>query len=186
MQSHTASLKWHRHSCLPRGTKGLCSDDHPPTTSTQHSRPHFTSTSTQPDPRLQSNLQALRSPDVNPGQRYEPRLKWHRHSCLPRGTNGLCSDEHQPTTSTHHPRPHFTSTSTQPDPRLQSNLQALRSPNSNLAQSNEQRLKWHRHSCLCSDERHRSTKHCHHRPSDSSNARAANDRTTTCSKYRSQ
>lgn len=37
----------------------------------------------------------------------KPSAKWHRHSCLPRGTKGLCSDNHQPTTSTHHPRPPF-------------------------------------------------------------------------------
>jgi len=55
-----------------------------------------------------------RSPNFNLRQRDELRLKWHRHSCL-------CSDDHPPTTSTHHPRPHFTSASTQPDPRLQSN-----------------------------------------------------------------
>jgi hypothetical protein len=100
-------LKWHRHSCL-------CSDDHQPTTSTHHPRPHFTSASTQPKSRLQSNLRELRCPNFNLRRRDELRLKWHRHSCL-------CSDDHQPTTSTHHPRPHFTSASTQPDPRLQSN-----------------------------------------------------------------
>src|SRR5579864_5492621 len=107
VQSHSSSRKWHRHSCLPRGTKGLCSDEHQPTTSTHHPRPHFTSTSTQPDLRLQSNFQDLRPPNFKLGQRNKLRLKWHRHSCLPRGTKGLCSDEHQPTTSTHHPRPHF-------------------------------------------------------------------------------
>ena len=58
---------------------------------------------------------SLRSPNFNLGQRNEPYLKWHRHSCL-------CSDDHQPTTSTHHPRPHFTCTPTQPNPPLQSNF----------------------------------------------------------------
>ena len=52
VQPHSASLKWHRHSCL-------CSDDPQPTTSTYHPRPHFTSPSTQPDPRLQSNFREL-------------------------------------------------------------------------------------------------------------------------------
>ena len=115
-------LKWHRHSCLPRGTKGLCSDDLQPTTSNPHPRPHFTRTSTQPDPRLQSNFRELRSPNFNLSQRNELRLKWHRHSCLPRGTKGLCSNDHQPTTGNPHPRPHFTFATTQPDPRLQSNF----------------------------------------------------------------
>ena len=53
---------------------------------------------------------SLHSPNFNLRQRF----RWHRHSCLR-------SDDLQPTTSTHHPRPHFTSASTQPDPRLQSN-----------------------------------------------------------------
>jgi hypothetical protein len=52
VQSHSASLKWHRHSCL-------CSDDLQPTTSTHHARPYFTSPSTQSDPRLQSNFREL-------------------------------------------------------------------------------------------------------------------------------
>ena len=122
-QRNELRLKWHRHSCLPRGTKGLCSDDLRSTTSTHHPRPHFTCTSTQPDPPLQSNFQELHSPNLNLRQRNEPRLKWHRHSCLPRGTKGLCSDDLYPTTSTHYPRPHFTCTSRQPDPPLQSNFQ---------------------------------------------------------------
>jgi len=50
-----------------------------------------------------------RPPNFNLGQRNEQRLKWHRHSCL-------CSDDLQPTTSTHHPRPHFTRASKQPKP----------------------------------------------------------------------
>jgi hypothetical protein len=58
---------------------------------------------------------SLNSPNFNLCQRNEQRLKWHRHSCL-------CSDDPQPTTSTHHPRPHFTFASTQPDPPLQSNF----------------------------------------------------------------
>ena len=114
-QRNELRLKWHRHSCL-------CSDDLQPTTSNPHPRPHFTRTSTQPDPRLQSNFRELRSPNFNLSQRNELRLKWHRHSCLPRGTKGLCSNDHQPTTSNPHPRPHFTCASTQPDPRLQSNF----------------------------------------------------------------
>jgi len=36
-----------------------------------------------------------------PGHSKGSSLKWHRHSCL-------CSDDRQPTTSTQHPRPHFT------------------------------------------------------------------------------
>jgi hypothetical protein len=51
----------------------------------------------------------LNPPNFNPGQRNKPRLKWHRHSCL-------CSDDPQPTTSTHHPRPHFTRASKQSKP----------------------------------------------------------------------
>ena len=58
---------------------------------------------------------SLRSPNFNLRQRNELRLKWHRHSCL-------CSDDPQPTTSNHHPRPHFTCTSKQPKPS-QSNSQ---------------------------------------------------------------
>jgi hypothetical protein len=58
---------------------------------------------------------SLNSPNFNLNQRNELRLKWHRHSCL-------CSGNLQPTTITHHPRPHFTYTSTQPDPPLQSNF----------------------------------------------------------------
>jgi hypothetical protein len=58
---------------------------------------------------------SLNSPNFNLGQRDELRLKWHRHSCL-------CSDDPQPTTSTHHPRPHFTRASKQPKPS-QSNSQ---------------------------------------------------------------
>ena len=58
---------------------------------------------------------SLHSPSLNLGQRNELRLKWHRHSCL-------CSNDHQPTTTTHRPRPHFTFASTQPDLRLQSNF----------------------------------------------------------------
>jgi len=58
---------------------------------------------------------SLNPPNFNLGQRNELRLKWHRHSCL-------YSDDHQPTTSTHHPRPHFTCTSTQHNPPLQSNF----------------------------------------------------------------
>jgi hypothetical protein len=58
---------------------------------------------------------SLNSPNFNANQRNKQRLKWHRHSCL-------CSDDLQPTTSTHHPRPHFTVASTQPDPPLRSNL----------------------------------------------------------------
>jgi hypothetical protein len=57
---------------------------------------------------------SLNSPNFNLNQPNELRLKWHRHSCL-------CSDDLQPTTSTHHPRPHFTFASTQPDPPPQSN-----------------------------------------------------------------
>ena len=64
---------------------------------------------------------SLPSLNFNLSQRDEQGLRWHRHSCLPRGTKGLCSDDLQPTTSTHHPRPHFTCTSTQPDTQLQSN-----------------------------------------------------------------
>jgi len=52
---------------------------------------------------------SLNPPNFNLGQRNELRLKWHRHSCL-------CSDDPQPTTSTHHPRPHFTRASKQPKP----------------------------------------------------------------------
>jgi hypothetical protein len=52
---------------------------------------------------------SLNSPNFNLNQRNEQRLKWHRHSCL-------CSDDPQPTTSTHHPRPHFTRASKQPKP----------------------------------------------------------------------
>jgi hypothetical protein len=58
---------------------------------------------------------SLRSPNFNLRQRNELRFKWHRHSCL-------CSDDHQPATSTHYPRPHFTCTSKQPKPS-QSNSQ---------------------------------------------------------------
>jgi hypothetical protein len=65
-------------------------------------------------PTAWNSPSSLRSPNFNRRQRNKLRLKWHRHSCL-------CSDDHRPTTSTHHPRPHFTSASTQPDPRLQSN-----------------------------------------------------------------
>jgi hypothetical protein len=97
VQSHTASLKWHRHSCL-------CSDEHQPATSNHPPRPHFTFASAQPDPRFQSNFRELRSPNFNLGQRDELRLKWHRHSCLPRGMKGLCSSEHQLSTSTHYKR----------------------------------------------------------------------------------
>ena len=107
-QRNELRLQWHRHSCL-------CSDDLQPTTSNQHPRPHFTCTSTQPDPRLQSNFRELRAPNFNLGQRNELRLQWHRHSCL-------CSNDLQPTTSTHHPRPHFTFAPTQPNPQLQSNF----------------------------------------------------------------
>ena len=106
-QCNELRLKWHRHSCL-------CSDDLQPKTSNQHPRPHFTCTSTQPNPPLQSNFQELRSPNFNLSQRNELRPKWHRHSCL-------CSDDHQPTTTNPHPRPHFPCTSTQSDPPLQSN-----------------------------------------------------------------
>jgi hypothetical protein len=52
---------------------------------------------------------SLNSPNFNLNQRNKLRLKWHRHSCL-------CSDDLQPTTSTHHPRPHFTRASKQPKP----------------------------------------------------------------------
>ena len=65
-------------------------------------------------PTAWNSPSSLRSPNFNRRQRNKLRLKWHRHSCL-------CSDDLQPTTSTHHPRPHFTSASTQPDPRLPSN-----------------------------------------------------------------
>ena len=58
---------------------------------------------------------SLPSLNFNLSQRDEQGLRWHRHSCL-------CSDDHQPTTSTHHPRPHFTRTSTQPKPQLQSSF----------------------------------------------------------------
>jgi hypothetical protein len=64
---------------------------------------------------------SLHSLNFHHHQRNKLSLKWHRHSCLPRGTKGLCSDEHQPPTCTHHPRPHFTFASTQTDPPLQSN-----------------------------------------------------------------
>jgi hypothetical protein len=101
-------LKWHRHSCL-------CSDDPQPTTSNHHPWPHFTCTSTQPNPTLQSNFRELNPPNFNLGQRNKQRLKWHGHSCL-------CSDDPQPTTSTHHPRPHFTRASKLPKPS-QSNSQ---------------------------------------------------------------
>jgi hypothetical protein len=65
-------------------------------------------------PAARDSLRSLHSPNFNLRQRNELRFKWHRHSCL-------CSDDHRSTTSTHHRRPHFTSASTQPDPRLQSN-----------------------------------------------------------------
>jgi len=52
---------------------------------------------------------SLNPPNFNLRPRDELRLKWHRHSCL-------CSDDPQPTTSTHHPRPHFTRASKQPKP----------------------------------------------------------------------
>jgi hypothetical protein len=73
-------------------------------------------------PAVWDSSPSLRSPNLNLGQRNEQRLKWHRHSCLPRGTKGLYSDDPQPTTTTPHPRPHFTCTSTQPAPPLQSNF----------------------------------------------------------------
>ena len=56
------------------------------------------------------------SPNSHLRQRNKLRFKWHRHSCL-------CSDDLLPATGTHHPRPHFTCTSTQPAPPLQSNSQ---------------------------------------------------------------
>jgi hypothetical protein len=49
-------------------------------------------------------------------------LRWRRHSCLPRGTKGLCVDKHQPPRSNHHLRTHFTFESTQPQPQLQPNV----------------------------------------------------------------
>ena len=73
-------------------------------------------------PAASHSPQSFPAPNFNPGQRNDLRLKWHRHSCLPRGTKGLCSNDHQPTTSNPQPRPHFTCTSTQPNPRLQSNF----------------------------------------------------------------
>ena len=149
-QCNELRLKWHRHSCL-------CSDDLQPKTSNQHPRPHFTCTSTQPNPPLQSNFQELRSPNFNLSQRNELRPKWHRHSCL-------CSDDHQPTTSNPHPRPHFAFATTQPNLRLQSNFRELRAPNCNLRQRNELRLKWHRHSCLCSNDPQPTTSNQHPRP----------------------
>ena len=66
-------------------------------------------------PDASGSPRPFRPPNFNLGQRNELRLKWHRHSCL-------CSDDHQPTTTNPHPRPHFTFTSTQPAPRLQSNF----------------------------------------------------------------
>jgi hypothetical protein len=69
-----------------------------------------------PRPDASHSPRSFRAPNLNLGQRNDLRLKWHRHSCL-------CSDDYQPTTTTHHPRPHFTCTSTQPDPQLQSNFQ---------------------------------------------------------------
>jgi hypothetical protein len=67
-------------------------------------------------PAASHSPQSFPDPNFNLGQRNKPSLKWHRHSCL-------CSDDHQPSTSNHHPRPHFTPTSTQPNPPLQSNSQ---------------------------------------------------------------
>src|SRR5579864_2591890 len=85
--------------------------------------------------------------------------KWHRHSCLPRGTKGLCSDEHQPTTSNHHPRPHFTSTSTQPDPRFRWNF------------------------CPCSDDRPPSTSNRYKRGSALNHVQPANHPQSHCVEY---
>jgi hypothetical protein len=114
-------------------------------------------------PAARDSLPSLHSPNFNLSQRDEQRLKRHGHSCLPRGTKGLCSDDLQLTTSNHHPRPHFTSASTQLDPP-QSDSRELRSPNFNLNQRNEQRLRWHRHSCLCSDDLQPTTSNHHPRP----------------------
>jgi len=172
VQSHTASLKWHRHSCL-------CSDEHQPATSNHPPRPHFTFASAQPDPRFQSNSRELRSPNFHLGHRDEPRLKWHRHSCL-------CSYGHQPSTSNHHPRPHFTFASAQPDPRFQSNFRGLPSPNFKLGQRDEVRLKWHRHSCLCSDEHQPSTSTSNIGISESNNAKTADDPPNYCVEYSSR
>ena len=69
-------------------------------------------------PAARNSRPSLCSPNFNLRQRNKLRLKWHRHSCL-------CSDDHQPTTSNRRPRPHFTSTSTQSELRLQSNFREL-------------------------------------------------------------
>jgi hypothetical protein len=55
-------------------------------------------------------------------QRNEQCFRWHKHSCLPRGTKGLCVDKHQPPRSNHHLRTHFTFESRQPQPQLQPNV----------------------------------------------------------------
>jgi hypothetical protein len=172
VHSHTASLKWHRHSCL-------CSDEHQRSTSNHHPRPHFTFASAQPDPRFQSNFRGLPSPNFNLGQRDEVRLKWHRHSCL-------CSDEHQPSTSNHHPRPHFTSASTPPELRLQWNFRELRSLSFNLLQRNKLRLRWNRRSCLCSAEHQLPTSTANIGLPEANEAKIANHSQNYCVECRSR